>query len=164
MQPDHSDHRAGRTAHPVIVSVGIVLVLGAAVGTAYIATRDDSERTSTTVASGTQSHSSSSQSSVTGPYTDSTYTATGSYETPGGTESIEVTLTLADGTVQSVNAVGSASGGDAGEYQSQFLASYEPMVVGKSINDISLSRVAGSSLTSNGFNQAIEEIKRDAVS
>ncbi|WP_447589312.1 hypothetical protein [Microbacterium lacticum] len=35
-------------------------------------------------------------------------------------------------------------------------------VVGKDIDDVSVSRVAGSSLTSGGFNDALETIKADA--
>jgi hypothetical protein len=36
-------------------------------------------------------------------------------------------------------------------------------VVGKSLDDIKVSKVAGSSLTSGGFNKAIEQIKTDAT-
>ena len=37
------------------------------------------------------------------------------------------------------------------------------VVVGQDIDEISVSRVAGSSLTSGGFNRAIEEIKAEAA-
>jgi hypothetical protein len=36
------------------------------------------------------------------------------------------------------------------------------LVVGKSVDEVSLSRVAGSSLTSLGFNNALTQIKEDA--
>jgi hypothetical protein len=37
------------------------------------------------------------------------------------------------------------------------------VVVGQDIDQISVSRVAGSSLTSGGFNQAIDTIKSEAA-
>jgi hypothetical protein len=34
--------------------------------------------------------------------------------------------------------------------------------VGKNIDELNVSKVAGSSLTSGGFNQAVEKIKQEA--
>lgn len=97
-------------------------------------------------------------------YQDGDYSATGSYSTPGGQESITVSLTIEDDVITQVNAVGSASRGDSAQYQSAFLSGYKSSVVGKDIKTVKLSRVAGSSLTSTGFNRAIEKIKDEAVS
>ena len=36
-------------------------------------------------------------------------------------------------------------------------------MVGKKLDEIKVSKVAGSSLTSGGFNQAVEEIKTQAL-
>ncbi|MBI3889860.1 hypothetical protein HY312_04825, partial [Candidatus Saccharibacteria bacterium] len=82
--------------------------------------------------------------------------------TPGGQESIEVKLTLAGGVITDAAVTQNASGGEAEEYQSKFVASYKSEVVGKKVNEVSLSRVAGSSLTPLGFNTALETIKSDA--
>ena len=49
------------------------------------------------------------------------------------------------------------------EYQAKFIGGIAEAVVGQDIDEISVSRVAGSSLTSGGFNQAIEAIKADAA-
>jgi hypothetical protein len=49
------------------------------------------------------------------------------------------------------------------DYQSQFIGGIADAVVGKDIDQISVSRVAGSSLTSGGFNDAIETIKSEAA-
>lgn len=102
-----------------------------------------------------------------GAYKAGTYEATGSYRTPGGQESVTVSVTLSgtDGTIASIDTTGTgaASGGESREYQGKFLANYKELVVGKKIDDVSLSRVAGSSLTSNGFNNALDEIAQDAA-
>ena len=37
------------------------------------------------------------------------------------------------------------------------------LVLGKDLDEVSVSRVAGSSLTSEAFNQAIDKIKTEAV-
>jgi lactam utilization protein B len=66
-------------------------------------------------------------------YADGSYTADGDYVAPSGQESITVELTIEDD------------------------------VVGKDIDELTVSRVAGSSLTSSGFNAALDDIKRQAV-
>lgn len=102
-----------------------------------------------------------------GTYKAGSYKATGSYRTPGGQESVTVSVTLSgtDGTIASIETTGTgaASGGESREYQGKFLANYKELVVGKKIDEVSLSRVAGSSLTSNGFNNALDEIAQDAA-
>jgi len=96
-------------------------------------------------------------------YTDGTYTESGSYQTPNGTESVEVTLTLADDVITAVEVTGSGGSRDTQEYQGQFIDGIDAVVVGKNIDEISVSKVAGSSLTSGGFTQAVDAIKADAA-
>jgi uncharacterized protein with FMN-binding domain len=96
-------------------------------------------------------------------YTDGTYTAEGSYQTPESIETIEVTMTLADGVVTDVEVAGNPTKRESEEYQAKFIGGISDEVVGKSLDEINVSRVAGSSLTSGGFNQALEEIKTEAA-
>lgn len=170
MQPDRFNP-LGRKLSPAIISLIVIVIIGAIAATVYIATRENSDQADSssmqstdTGTSGDTTTDSSTTSENSAEYTDGTYTATGSYSTPGGTESVTVTAALVDGKVTTVSTTGSATGGNSAQYQSMFLSSYESLVEGKSIDSISLSRVSGSSLTSNGFNAAIEEIKRDALS
>ncbi len=100
---------------------------------------------------------------VRGEYTDGTYTASGSYQTPESVESIDVTVTLEDGVITTVDVTGDPQRSESARYQSEFIEGIDAEVVGKNIDDISVSRVAGSSLTSGGFNEAIEEIKTEAT-
>lgn len=97
-------------------------------------------------------------------YNDGSYTAGGTYRSPGGNESIEVSVTLKDGSVVSTKATSKATGREGEEYQQKFISSYATLVVGKSLDSINLSRVSGSSLTSQGFNSALTQIKAQAKS
>jgi len=94
-------------------------------------------------------------------YKDGTYSATGAYMSPGGQDHVTVSLTLKDDIVTSatVTAVGDNT---SRRYQSMFISSYTPYVVGKDVSTLKLSKVSGSSLTSMGFNAAVEQIKAQA--
>ena len=48
------------------------------------------------------------------------------------------------------------------KFQGEFASGIAAQVVGKSIDELDVSKVAGSSLTSGGFNKAVEQIKSEA--
>lgn len=95
-------------------------------------------------------------------YKDGTYSATGQYSTPGGRESITLSITIHNDKITASSLMQNARSEQAKDYQQQFATGYKQVVVGKKIEEVSLSRVAGSSLTSSGFNNALEQIKTDA--
>ncbi|MEP6841934.1 MAG: hypothetical protein ABJA11_00345 [Pseudolysinimonas sp.] len=97
-----------------------------------------------------------------GPYTDGTYTEDGSYLSPAGEQTVTVKLTLAGDKVTELTVTPHATDPTAKEYQAMFVQGVGAIVVGKNIDQLQVSRVAGSSLTSGGFNKAIETIKTDA--
>jgi len=96
-------------------------------------------------------------------FADGTYTAEGSYQTPQTVETVKVTVTLEDDVVTAVEVVGDPQVRESQQYQSFFIGGIADEVVGKRIDELSVSRVAGSSLTSGGFSRAIEQIKADAA-
>lgn len=102
--------------------------------------------------------------SSSGSYKDGTYTADGSYQTPETVESISVTLTVADGVVKDVEVTGDPQARETEEYQTKFIGGISEEVVGKSLDELNVTRVAGSSLTSGGFNEALKSIKEQAAS
>lgn len=92
-------------------------------------------------------------------FTAGEYEAEGSYHTPGGIQSVEVELTLtADGTITELDVDGQAESGTSTIYQGKFESGINAQVVGKKITELSVSEVSGSSLTSKGFNAAIDDI------
>jgi len=96
-------------------------------------------------------------------YTDGTYTESGNYQAPSGTESVSVTITLAANTVTAVTVVGNGQDSNTQLYQEMFASGIGAEVVGKNIDDLKVAKVAGSSLTSGGFNDALATIKADAL-
>jgi uncharacterized protein with FMN-binding domain len=98
-----------------------------------------------------------------GTYADGTYEADGSYTSPGGQEDIGVSITLEDDVVTAVTVTPHATSGNAKQFQGQFAGAIAGEVVGQDIDSLDVSRVAGSSLTSGGFNDALETIKADAA-
>lgn len=101
-------------------------------------------------------------SQTAGSYTDGSYTATGSYQSPGGEESVTVTLTLSGGVITDVEVISNAQNPNSQRFQGEFISEIAGQVVGRSIDDIAVSKVAGSSLTSGGFNAAVDAIRDDA--
>jgi len=153
--------------HPGITALIVIVLIGVAATAAIVingVANQDKDATSETTTQTTQpaADTPSDTSSSTTNYKDGTYSATGSYLSPGGRESIELTVTIKDGVIIDTSLVANATDADAKDYQAEFASSYKKLVVGKNVERVSLSRVAGSSLTSNGFNRALEQIKSDA--
>lgn len=100
----------------------------------------------------------------TGPFADGDYEATGRYISPNGTESIDVQLTLVDEIVTELEVVSHPSNPNTRQFQGQFISGIDALVVGKRIDELEgIDRVAGSSLTSGGFADAIAQIMTDAA-
>jgi len=98
-----------------------------------------------------------------GTYVDGTYSAEGTYATPETVETLSVTVTLEGDVITDVEVVGEPQKAESQKYQGEFIGGISDVVVGQDIDDISVSRVAGSSLSSGGFNAAIETIKVEAA-
>lgn len=96
---------------------------------------------------------------ITNKYKDGTYLAEGDYISPGGAESIQVTLTLKDDVITDAKVVSNAFRPNTIEFQNMFIANYKPLVIGKDISTLNLTKVSGSSLTPKGFDDALEKIK-----
>lgn len=144
--------RSTRLGTSLAAVAGMLALAGCATTGTGDATRDDTGTDGGTDSSGGAVH-----------YADGTYTAQGSYATPESVETITVTVTLKSDLVTSVKVVGQPQRPESRQFQSQFIGGISDVVVGKDIDQLSVSRVAGSSLTSGGFNRAIEEIKADAA-
>jgi len=139
-----------------LVGVAGLLVLAGCSGAA------DADNSASTGGDTGSSSAPSDSSSTT--YKDGTYTADGSYQTPETVEKISVSLTIADGVVTEVEVTGDPQARETEEYQGKFIGGIADEAVGVPLSELKVSRVAGSSLTSGGFNQAVESIKEQAAS
>lgn len=154
---------AKRPNAAVVAVIIVVLLTAAAAGTVYLMNRQETNGTGTTDSSSQQQPAADTPAAETDAYKDGTYTATGSYLSPGGQESVDVAVTLKGGMIESATVTPHPASTTSTQYQGEFVNNFKPLVVGKNINDVKLSRVAGSSLASGGFNEAIEKIKDDAA-
>lgn len=97
-----------------------------------------------------------------GVYDDGVYAVTGNYVSPGGPREIGVTLTLENGVITDAQFEALATDATSQRFQNEFGENFTPMVVGKNIDEVELTKVSGSSLTPIGFNDAVEQIKAEA--
>ncbi len=89
---------------------------------------------------------------------DGTYTAVGNYLSPGGPEQVGVTLTLKDDVIVDSSFEIKAERPISKNMQTVFSENYKALVVGKDIDEVSLTKVSTSSLTPKGFNDALTKI------
>lgn len=161
---DESPQDKGR--NPVVAGIIVVAILGLLVGGVIALNKKDEDPAASTASQSTNTSQSSSDTSAvksaTGTYKDGTYSATGSYNSPGGNERIAVELTIKDGKVTSASATSRAVSPTGSQYQKQFIGGFKSEVVGRNVDDVELTTVSGSSLTPQGFNDAIDQIKQQA--
>ncbi|WP_017579976.1 FMN-binding protein [Nocardiopsis valliformis] len=97
-----------------------------------------------------------------GDYNDGEYTAPGSYIAHGAPNELTVTVTLEDNAVAGVEVVGAAESGNSKRFQEQFAEKIPELVVGVPLDEIEVGKVSGSSLTGDGFMEALNQIRDDA--
>ncbi len=140
----------------VLVGIAGLSVAGSAAGCAPAAQAPAAQ------APAAQEAPAASGAAGTGSYKDGTYSADGNYTSPNGTETVGVELTLAGGAVSDVQITQHPSNPNTRKFQGEFAGGIQAQVVGKKLDEIQVSKVAGSSLTSGGFNQAVAKIKSQA--
>ena len=94
-------------------------------------------------------------------YTDGEYSVTGLYA--GAKKSIGVKLKLHDGKIADVEVTPQGTNRMSLGLQKRFAVAVPEVVVGKPIDEVHLDKLAGSSLTTQGFNDALEKIKSEAT-
>lgn len=163
---DNGTHKAKIITTVAILLVAVLLV----VGIRAFSGKDSDDTSSNSVSSaGTpqmsqQTTNQSQPADQNATYKDGTYEATGTYTTPESTEDIEVTVTIKNGVVESADVATDANASESRQWQQRFKSGYKEEVIGKPLSSLSLNRVSGSSLTPNGFNDAIDAIRQQAQS
>ena len=89
-----------------------------------------------------------------------TFEGRSTYRTPArGEHAVLVTVTVTNNLVTAISTrYDDKDSGFTNGHQERFDAAYKSQVIGRSLNDISLSRVGGASLTTNAFNEAIKVV------
>jgi uncharacterized protein with FMN-binding domain len=99
-----------------------------------------------------------------GSYKDGTYEAIGEYTNPASREELNVTVTLKDGVITAASFTGTPDNATTTRMQTNFRNGFEEVVVGKSLDEVALTVVNGSSLTPKGFMDALNKVKAEAKS
>lgn len=167
-EPSYSD----QTKTKLIVGVVVVALIGAVLlftehtksqqnNAADMATTSQQTATQTTPSQTTTSTGSTPVSS-TATFKDGTYTASSDYRVPPGIESIKVTLTVKNGQVTNSSIINSENDHTSVVFQQSFSHDYQAYVVGKSLSTLDLSVISGASDTTQGFNDAVAQIRNQA--
>lgn len=156
---------SSKSPNKAIIAIIVIVLLVAAATAAIVVTNkpaEDNVANTSDLPAQTSAPSDTVVAADDVAFKDGTYRSTGEYQTPGGMEKIGVEVTLADGVVIDAKVTEQGKTGEAQEYQGRFVSGFKSQVVGKKISDIELDRVSGSSLTSSGFNAAIDDIEKRA--
>jgi uncharacterized protein with FMN-binding domain len=94
-------------------------------------------------------------------YEDGTYEARGTYG--GGPSYLDVTVDIDDGVITDVEIGTPATNPTSLDYQEAFAAAVPDEVIGKDLSEVRVGKLAGSSGTPDGFNDAIEQIREQAL-
>lgn len=146
-----------RSNHKLLTALAVLIVIVVIVSY-FVATGKDE---STESSSNTSSQTATTATKAT-TLTDGTYSASSSFSTPGGADAIKLSLTIKDGVVTNATATTVTDDNTSRSYDDRFLDAYKEVVVGKKVSDLNLSRVAGASLTTQGFNDALQKIETEA--
>jgi membrane-associated protease RseP (regulator of RpoE activity) len=95
--------------------------------------------------------------------TDGSYEATGGYQSPNGPETILVSVEVSGGVVTQVTVTPQASSSTSSRYQGMFAGGIAEEIIGQPIDGLQVSRVAGSSLTGGGFNDALNQMRQGST-
>jgi len=146
--------------------VGAIIVIAVVIGV-FVGTRPSAQTAVPIDTTDTNPAATSTASlppaDTTSTYKDGTYSAIGDYTSPGGAESIQVTLTLQNDIVTDATVVSDATRPNSVKFQGEFIAGYKAQVIGQDISTLNLTKVSGSSLTPKGFDDAVAKIKVEAT-
>ncbi|WP_312178998.1 hypothetical protein [Arthrobacter sp.] len=150
---------------PILTVVAGLTLLGTAgCGSNGAATEETNPTNNPETSPASTSPAGSTAGSGTVEYADGEYTGTGTYIPPSNQqEEVTVKMTLSGGTVTALEVTPSGNNPTSKRYQAEFTGGIQEQVVGKPLDSLDVGKVAGSSLTSQGFNKALDMIKGEAA-
>lgn len=144
----------------IIIAALVIIILVGAIG--YSVSQEPKITTPDVVVNQAVATPTIAEAMTASNFKDGEYKAVGNYTSPGGAESIDVTLTLKDGVVEDAAVVSNATRPNSVKMQASFIGGYKEQVIGKRIDEINLTKVSASSLAPKGFNDAVAKIKTEA--
>ena len=142
-----------------IAIIGLIVIVIAVIGFSYENSRTQQKQTT---ASNKSLTALAKPQKSTILYKNGTYTAEGDYIVHVGPQHIMVTITLKNDRIVNSSVAAEAKFGISAHMQSVFIANYKQYVIGKDISTVHLGKISLSSLTPNGFNDALLKIENQA--
>lgn len=96
-------------------------------------------------------------------YKDGKYSLTIKYNTPAGFEDLGVNLELSKNKIIAATVTKMGRDGTSSNFQSKFISDFSSYVIGQDIENLKLKVTSGASLTTGGFNNALNQIRAQAV-
>ncbi len=96
-------------------------------------------------------------------YSNGTLNVTSSYMSQGGKNDLGVSVTIKDDIITALTVTNKAGDKTSTNYQNKFISGINSVVVGKSVDSVKVGVVSGSSLTSPSFNDALAQVKAQAI-
>lgn len=158
-----------KTSDKLFLVIGLIAIISATGvgGYAFINSASSSTKTPQIVKTVTPSASNTTTAPTTSAtisgYNDGVYTQSSSYSVPHSlSNSIEVSITIKDGVIAAASTKHTYTDNESGSYIDAFDSSLASTVVGKPIGTTSFSRIGGASLTTDGFQRALELVQNAA--
>lgn len=156
--------------HPAVAGLIVIVIVGI-IGAAATALSNRPKNQTPTVSTANPSTNNdptmpgrpSSPARTSGNYKDGAYSASVNYFTPDGQEPLTVKVTLAGNTITDSSVSTTPISREGQQYFDRFDSYYKSQVIGQKVSDVSLNRVAGASLTTDAFNQALQKIMQNAA-
>lgn len=162
----HNSSGTPKRLHPAVAGLIVIVLIGMIGATASVLNQRPENQTSgaSTNNNTATPGRSNSPASTPGSYKDGTYTTSVTYFTPDGQEPLTVKVTLSRNTVTESSISTTPISHEGRQYFDRFDSYYKSQVIGQKVSDVSLTRVAGASLTTDAFNQALQQIMQNAAS
>ncbi|USN56829.1 MAG: FMN-binding protein [Candidatus Peribacteria bacterium] len=142
----------------LVAALVIATMVLVACGTDTTSPATDTTSTDTSVAADTTTSSDSSVEVI--KITSATMDYDGEHRQTSGDDKITVTLSLdSDNTISDVAMVLDPSNPQSSRYQDSFASAIKGEVIGKTLDQATVDKVAGASYTSEAWNRAIEDIQ-----
>ncbi|MEM6997753.1 MAG: FMN-binding protein [Patescibacteria group bacterium] len=154
-----------------VLIISAVLIIGVYLAATQLGDDTDTASTATTSSQSVSDNNTASETSelsdsapqTTVEYADGTYSVAAPYTSPGGAESIEVDVTVSDSQITAVSVEGEAGTPTSEQIQAGFIDAIADAVIGQEIGNAEINKLAGASLTTAAFNNALEDIRADAI-
>ena len=143
-----------------LIAVAVLVIV---IGAIIVFSEEDSQESNIASSSSSAAEASLPEPSpqVEGPgsFEDGSFETTTTYISPGGPAEMNIALTLEGDVVQSISVTSLEGNPTSQDYKERFANEVISFVTGVNLDEADVDTIAGASLTSRGFNEALDVIR-----